>query len=194
MKAVKTMRTFLAVEPPGEIKNRIELLQGKLKNLYPEGIRWVNRDGIHLTLKFFGNVEEKKIALIRDIIEREVTDSEEFWFTVENLGFFPSPKHPRVIWLGLGGDIRSLSELNKRLEQNFVASGFREEEHPFTPHLTLGRIKGNINMENWRSSVSEEEITEIGAFYVYELILFKSELTPQGARYTKLASFPLGKK
>lgn len=188
----KPIRTFLAIELPPGIKY---LIEGIKEKLMPElkGIRWIKPEGMHLTLKFFGDVSQDDVARISEVIEKNVRDIAPMRLNVGLPGGFPSLKKPRVLWLGTGGDVQRLTVLHAKIEEDLKGCGFPEEKRPFKPHLTLGRTlsRGGI------ISGTENIIAKTGElgrhrFDARELILFKSELKPGGAVYTKLVTFPFG--
>jgi 2'-5' RNA ligase len=138
-------------------------------------------------LKFFGNISEADVRAVSNIVERQAAAVAPMSFQLGELGVFPDYQHPRVIWIGLMGDISPLEALQRRLDQQFQTIGFPGEDRPFRAHLTLGRVKtakGPIGL-----SQSVGEIRMVGSFKVGDLSLFRSQLTPQGACYTKLATF-----
>ena len=137
----KTIRAFLAVELPGEILNRITDIQKLLKKTIHGVIRWVRPEGMHLTLKFFGNISGDDVVNISRVVERSVADVKPLSLSVKTVGVFPDIMRPRVIWLGINGDVGPLLMLQKVMDQGFQDLGFKEEGRPFRPHLTLGRIK-----------------------------------------------------
>ena len=183
----KTIRAFLATDLPDEILREIAGVQSSLKRSLRGDIRWVRPEGIHLTLKFFGNVSEADVRAISDIVVRQVASVAPMSFQLGELGAFPDYQHPRVIWVGLMGDIGPLAVLQKRLEQQFQTIGFPEEGRPFRAHLTLARVKtakGPIGLAQ-----SVDAIRTTGRFEIGDLSLYSSRLSPQGAFYTKLATF-----
>jgi 2'-5' RNA ligase len=108
-------------------------------------------------------------------------------FQLEELGAFPNQQRPRVIWIGLQGDVDPLLELQRNLDHQFQSIGFPMEDRPFRAHLTLGRVKTSKGPIGLPQAVSEIKVT--GEFRADSLVLFRSELTPKGAHYTKLATF-----
>jgi 2'-5' RNA ligase len=183
----KNIRAFLATDPPEEILREIAGVQGSLKRSLRGDIRWVRPEGIHLTLKFFGDISEADVRAIFDIVERQVASVAPMSFQLGELGAFPDYQHPRVIWVGLMGDISPLEELQKRLDQQFQTIGFPGEDRPFRAHLTLGRVKTAKGPIGLAQSVGAIRTT--GRFKIGDLSLFRSQLSPQGASYTKLATF-----
>lgn len=185
----KLIRTFLAIDLPEEIKVQIENVQNRLKSTV-KGIRWTRPEGIHLTLKFFGNISENKIADISSVVEKNTVDIRPLSLKVSTLGTFPNLKRPRVLWLGIGGSVEKLSDLQKEIEKDLESIGFQRENRAFRAHLTLGRIKSPKNVKGLSEIIKNEEIYDAGSFCAGGLTLLKSDLTPQGAIYTKLAYFP----
>ncbi|MBW2557621.1 MAG: RNA 2',3'-cyclic phosphodiesterase [Deltaproteobacteria bacterium] len=188
----KPIRTFLAMELPPDIKDLIEGLKERLRPVL-KGIRWTRPEGMHLTLKFFGDVFQNDVARISEVVGRNVRDVAPMGLNVGLPGGFPSLKKPRVLWLGIGGDVQKLLALQAEIERNLEKCGFSGEKRAFKPHLTLGRARSRGGI----ISGTEDVITETGEpcthrFDARELILFESELKPDGAVHTKLATFPFG--
>jgi 2'-5' RNA ligase len=188
----KTKRVFLAVDLPDDIKEQLVAIQDKLKFLL-EGVRWTRPEGIHLTLKFFGNIVDKDIALISEVVERHTKNTRPIALHGEKVGAFPNFKRPRVLWLGLNGDIERLSSLQKTIENDLDRYGYKKEKRGFKPHLTLGRAKSSRGIILGLPEVTKREDTyKAGQFDSNGLTLFESKLKPGGAVYTKLAYFPFG--
>jgi 2'-5' RNA ligase len=191
MNSEKNIRTFLAIEPPSEVRTEIANIQNRLRRSCPFDVRWVKPEGIHLTLKFFGDISETDIAAISGVAEKYVQTAAPLHFEVKKLGVFPSLKRPRVVWIGLVGDTSSLLGLQYKLDQGFYGCGFPKEERPFRPHLTLGRIK-TPQISGDAEKFIQRDDCDAGNLTAFGLSLIKSDLTPQGAVYTKLAWFPFG--
>lgn len=187
----KTIRTFLAIELPEEIKTQLRNIQDRLK-ANVKGIRWTRPEGIHLTLKFFGNVSENDIANISSVVEKKTKDVRPVTLNVETVGAFPNFKRPRVIWIGISGAVEGLSVLQKEIDTDIEALGFQKESRGFRPHLTLGRVKSPKEVKGLSKITEDGKSYAAGSFIAGGLTLFKSELTPKGAIYTKLAYFPFG--
>lgn len=186
----KAMRAFLAVDPPEEIFNEIIKIQERLKKTIGGDIRWVRPEGIHLTLKFFGYVYQSDVANISLVVKNNVANMKALMLNVRNLGAFPSLNRPRVLWLGLDGDTDALISLQVEIDTGFQEYGFKKEERPFRPHLTLARIKEPRGLDGLAEAVKKNEDYNAGSFTISGLTLFKSELRPTGAIYTKLSHFP----
>ena len=185
----KSIRAFLAVEIPPDIKDRIREIQRGLTPLVRD-IRWTRPEGIHLTLKFFGNISNDDIPCISRVIERKTRDTAPIVLQVKELGVFPGPGRPRVLWIGMQGEIDRLSRLQGEIESDLQECGFQREERRFTPHLTLGRAKSQKKMFTSIANVlTDKETYHAGQFGVRGLTLFKSDLKPEGAVYTKLVHY-----
>lgn len=186
----KTIRAFVAIELPGEILNEIVGIQNRLKKTIHGVIRWARPEGMHLTLKFFGNISGDDVVNISRVVEKTVADVKPFSLSVGAVGVFPDVMRPRVIWLGINGDVVPLNNLQKVMEYGFQGYGFKREARPFRPHLTLGRIKSPKGVIGLAAVVEGGGNYVAGQFQADGLTLLKSELTPGGAIYTKLAQFP----
>jgi 2'-5' RNA ligase len=185
------IRAFLAIELPEALRPGLAQVQGEFKRSRAE-VRWVPPGNIHLTLKFFGNVPEDEIGSLALAARQAAAGEELLQLKVTVAGAFPSPKAPRVVWLGLGGDLVPLTRLYQRLEKAFAALGYPPEGRAFNPHLTLGRVKSPVNREKLASMLAKLPPLDWPPFTVKELILFQSVLSPQGSKYTPLKVIPLG--
>lgn len=183
------MRLFLAVELPDAVRQGLDALQARLRDSWP-GWRWVRPEGIHLTLRFLGEVDEATDAAARAGWRQAAAGCAAFRFRLEGLGRFPPGGRPRVLWVGVGeeGSSGRLAALATAVEGAARKAGFAAERRTFHPHLTLARAKRG-GRPQWGEGI-EPGIEE--AVAVDRLVLFRSELRPDGARYTALDSFPLG--
>ncbi len=187
------IRAFLALEFPASIREKITGYIKSLQNVSPK-TRWVNPRQVHLTLKFFGSLEQETLDRIATALASLLTSFAPFSLTLNGAGGFPKLFRPRVIWVDLGGEKEYLKGLQQALEETLSPLGIAREDRPFQPHLTLGRNKiPEVNeplyhlLRNWVEPESEP-------FRVDEVILFQSDLKPGGPVYTKLKVFPLGEK
>ncbi len=187
------IRSFLAIELPKLILSKIEGVQGDLRSTHAD-VRWVSPEKIHLTLKFFGNIEESRIDVIFKSIEEPVRNTLPFSVRVKGAGAFPSLKNPRVIWMGLADGIEMLISLQKEIEARLEKIGFEPEDRPFQPHLTLGRMKSSRGKEDLVRKMENHTEEEFGAFQVERVALFKSDLRPSGPIYTLLRILRLGNR
>jgi 2'-5' RNA ligase len=185
------IRSFLAFELPPEIREQIGAASTELRRLRLP-VRWVKLDNIHLTMVFLGSVNEDVIDDINEKVGRVAMG----FFTIKTrltgLGVFPNWRRPRVVWVGLNGDIERLSKLRDALQTELKPLGLREEARPFRPHLTLGRFKGAVDRdEELKWILDRYHDIGSGMHTLHELVLFKSDLKPDGPVYTKMASWPL---
>ena len=185
------IRSFLAIELPEPILTKIGEVQGGLRSSHAD-VRWTNPEKIHLTLKFFGNIEESRIDLIFKSIEEPIRNTRPFSLKVRGVGAFPHLKNPRVIWIGLVDEREALTSLLKQIETCLERIGFRPEDRPFHPHLTLGRMKSSRGREELVGRMERHREEEFGDFKVERVVLFKSDLRPSGPIYTPLGDMKLG--
>ena len=185
------IRSFLAIELPKPILGKIEEVQGDLRLTHAD-VRWVSPERIHLTLKFFGNIEESRIDSISKSIEEPIQNTLPFSVKVQGIGAFPYLKNPRVIWMGLvnGGEV--LISLQKQIDTRLEKIGFQPEDRPFHPHLTLGRMKSSRGKDELVGRMEKHKEEEFGDLQVEKVILFKSDLRPSGPIYTLLKEMKLG--
>ena len=184
------MRCFIAISLPEELKAKISGIQEKLKAAGAD-VSWTRPEGMHLTLKFFGEIEDKRIPKIEKALDAVVNGIPTFTLSVSGMGTFPDMRRPRVIWIGLKEDGGNLLRLQKGVEEDLKKTGFPSEDRRFTPHITLGRIRSNKNTDKLLRLIEEEKVEELGSFDVSEVHLIKSELKPAGAEYTELYSIIL---
>ena len=186
------IRAFLAVDLPASLRPVLSWAQGELKKSGAD-VKWVPVGNIHITLKFFGNITEGQVTAITEAVTALAANQAPFTLAVTDAGAFPSPKNPRVVWLGVGGDLEIMREFYRRLEIAFAALGFPAEDRPFSPHLTLGRVKSPTRRVALTQSLVHLPAPEAPPFQVSEVVLFRSQLSPQGATYLPLKVIPLGR-
>jgi 2'-5' RNA ligase len=185
------IRSFLAFELPVEIREQIRVISKELKKTALP-VRWVKVDNIHLTILFLGSVDEDTIGDIEEKVNVVVKGFSAFKTKLNAVGAFPHWKRPRVIWIGLNGDIGRLSNLRNKLLEELKVLGFMPEKRPFRPHLTLGRFKGPIDQgEDMKWILDRYRDINSDLYQLNELILYKSDLKPDGPVYTKMATWPL---
>lgn len=184
------IRTFIACDIPETLLEKILNLQDKLKGLDAD-VSWTKISGIHITLKFLGDIEEGSIDKIASVILDAAKGQSSFEIKIKGSGSFPSLKNPRVIWLGVMDEAGRLSSIQQALDSGLKALGFEPDEREFRPHLTLGRVKGAKGKERLSSAISGLKDVEIGSFPIDRVIFYKSELKPAGAIYTKLKDIML---
>jgi 2'-5' RNA ligase len=186
---MEQIRSFVAIELPEELKLELAKLQSQLKTASRASVKWVDTRGIHLTLKFLGNVEAKQIPAIVEAIAKASQGIAPFHLEAAGTGVFPGQRQPRVVWVGLRGDVPVLLRLQEHLEAALVPLGFASEARSFTPHITLGRVRPEglaIDKQNLAQAVTSTQFEATTPLEAKAVVLIKSQLTPSGAIYTRL--------
>ena len=176
------IRTFICIEIPQSIKERINRLQEILRQIDAQ-ISWTKPSNIHLTLKFLGGVEASRIERVKKALERAANGISPFEVEVGGAGCFPSARSPRVLWVGISNVPELMQHLYSNIEDELAREGFAREKRKFSPHLTIGRIRAPHNS----ARVAEALIAggfESEAFIATEVILMRSDLKPTGSIYT----------
>ena len=188
------IRSFIAIELPSKIKTELSGLVGRLSPKYQRSVKWVNPEGIHLTLKFLGSVPEEKISDIIDVLDDIASESHPFELCLDEVGAFPNLKSPRVAWVGISGNLHDLSSIHRKIENSIVHLGFEKEKRVFSAHLTIGRVKDSTNKierADIGRDLSVSAIKQSLPFSINGFTLMKSTLTPKGAIYEQIACFTL---
>ena len=181
----QAIRSFIAIELPDGIQSGLENTQQELKSMRLRA-RWVKPRNIHLTLKFLGDIDPSDIDNIAGAMDDAVREFAPFTLKVGGIGFFPGIKRPRVVWVGLGGDSQILFDLQRKLEDRLAAVGFPKEKRAFKAHLTLGRIRDAVHPDIAGRAIQQFARSAGQHFTADRIILFKSDLKPTGAEYSKL--------
>jgi len=184
-----SIRSFIAIDLPEPVRRQIEAFVQELKKSDAQ-VGWVRIEGIHLTLKFLGNIAPESIEEIKPALARAASQTAPIRIEPAGCGAFPTIKSPRVIWVGLGGQISSLAELERRIEAAMIPLGFKPEDRPFKPHLTVGRVKGRLRLQALQQILLAHRDFTVEPFDAAEVVLYKSDLRPDGARYTPLFKAP----
>jgi 2'-5' RNA ligase len=161
----------------------------------PGVVRWVRPEGIHLTLKFLGEVESDRIEEVSRRIWAVAQGHRAFRVQVAGVGCFPSPQRPRVVWVGVKEQAGTLAGLQNDLERALSAIGFAREDRPFNPHLTLGRVRREaspVDAARVGALIAGQSEELLGEVEVREVTLFRSDLRPTGPIYSALAVAELG--
>jgi 2'-5' RNA ligase len=184
-----SIRTFIAIELTAECR---ESLAGVQKRLIPagKGVKWVRPEAIHLTLKFLGNIDEAQVEPVSEAMAQAAASCPPLRLRLKGVGAFPGVSRPRVVWVGVVGDTQPLGALQRDLEARLARLGFEPEARAFSPHLTVGRVRDFPSSGRGKSPLAEAIVAlsglELEEFEAGELILFRSELRPGGAVYTRL--------
>lgn len=188
------IRSFLAFELPVDIKRIIMAVSEDVRQLLLN-VRWVNVTNIHLTIVFVGNVQEEQIKPIQDIVKDVCQGYGPFSIGIKGIGLFGSRRNPRVLWIGLDGAIDRMGYFRDDLQKGLRPFGIKEEKRRFKPHLTLGRFrKGARTGTHLDDLLSKYHDLTSPECIIEELVLFKSDLKPGGAVYSKLKEWPLNGK
>ena len=179
------IRSFLAIELPETILKEIGQVEEDLRSSHAD-VRWVSPEKIHLTLKFFGNIDELRIEPIVKSTVGAIQTISPFLLGVKGIGAFPNAKSPRVIWIGLLDEKEVLVSFQRSLETELEKIGFEPENRPFQAHLTLGRVKSSRGREELVRLMEKYGEKAFGDFQVKSVILFRSDLRPTGPIYTPL--------
>jgi RNA 2',3'-cyclic 3'-phosphodiesterase len=185
------VRAFIAVQLPVELKAKLSALQRQLRSL-PAEIAWVSEAGIHLTLKFLGEVEEAQLGPVVSCLSEVAQRSQPFHLTVSGIGVFPHESAPRVLWVGIEDRTGLLVHLQHALASRLAQVGYRLDGHSYTPHLTLARLKRVSRRDEFQSLLKAHQQLEIGQLNVGEIELMESRLHASGARYSTVKAMPLG--
>lgn len=184
------MRTFVAVNLDETLRARLGHAQRRLEESGAD-VKWANPEGLHVTLKFLGEVEEARVGEISRAIGQALDGCGAFRLRLRGAGSFPSPTAPRVIWVGTAEGAEALADMAARVEQAAQALGFERERRPFAGHITLGRARSPRGRERLVEGIAALAHEEFGEMTVEQAALMKSRLTPQGAIYSSVQAFAL---
>ncbi len=182
-----SLRCFIALPTADEVKTRITELQSKLKESSAD-VKWDSPDKFHITLKFLGNSEQSVIDSLSARLELLPQNVSYIRALFNSVGAFPSLQRPKVIWVGIE-HTEELRKLQSDVESLCAELGFKREEREFHPHITLGRVKGNRNLDRLTDMLKSLTLDPIQA-RCSEILLIRSDLKPSGSVYTILKSFP----
>jgi 2'-5' RNA ligase len=187
---MEQIRSFIAIELPDELRVRLEQLEAQLKSATQARVKWVDPSSIHLTLKFLGDIDAGRTGEIIRAMEEAVKGIPPFRLVVKDLGVFPNVRRVQVAWVGLGGEVDRLRQLQQRLESNLEQLGFASESRAFTPHLTIARIRDQASPDERQrfGQLIASTSFEAGEISVDAISLMRSQLTRQRAIYSRLGS------
>ena len=183
------MRAFVSVDPEG-LDGEIEALQGKFEDI--GGLDFVAPENVHLTLFFLGDVEESRLGAITDAIEEGVSESGVLPFRAafDGLGVFLSREYIRVLWVGVSEGSEELTRLQERIEGRLTDLGFEPDDHEFTPHATIARMRHAGGKERLQSKLDAFDPT-LGTREIEAVCLTESTLAEDGSEYETVERFPL---
>jgi 2'-5' RNA ligase len=186
-----TIRAFIAIEPTAQIRSALGDIQSKLQRAdLGAKVSWVKPGGIHITLRFLGDVPSSQVEEIGSAMGRAAGGHSKFRIACGGVGVFPESGSPRVVWAGVTEGVDSLSRLSRDINMQLSQLGFPPEDRAFKAHLTLGRVKSRLDRSRLLSLVEKLETPPM-KMVAEEVILFRSDLRPQGAIYTSLKRIAL---
>ncbi len=194
---MEQVRSFIAIELPDELKLGLTQLEAQLKMSKQPWVKWVDPYSIHLTLKFLGSIAVDRISEITGAMEEATQGISPFHLEVKDLGVFPNLRRVQVVWVGISGEVDKLSQLQQHLESNLARLGFAPERRSFTPHLTLARLRNQASLDERQSFGQLIATTRFEAVYTIKvdaINLMRSQLTREGAIYSRINSVGLNKK
>jgi len=182
------MRSFIAIDITEEAKQAIAGLQRELRRLDP-AVTWTRPENVHLTLKFLGEIDEELVPSIIEHCSGKAREMSPFRLELSYPGVFPNMRHPRVLWVGLKGDLGPLSRLQEAVDQAMEGLGFSLENGVFRPHLTIGRVKGGRKLREMLARMEMYDMPQV-SFEIRDLVLYQSELSPGGSKYMEISRMP----
>jgi len=179
-------RTFIAVEISDEIRNNAVALQEALAKTGAE-VKWATPDTMHVTLLFLGEVDDRELHAVCRVVQDVAATEPPFPLRVSGVGAFPTPRRPKTLWAGITDGATELKRLYDRLEAKLLELGcYRKEERGYTPHLTLGRVKGEADGFTLAKELPKRLAWDGGRTVVDEVVVFASVLEKDGPVYTVL--------
>ena len=184
---METIRAFIAVQIPDEVKSKFAEAQRKLMEAGAD-VRWVKPGNTHITLQFLGDAPVGKIEEIESALGRAATFHQAVDISVEGLGVFPNARRPRVVWIGVSEGADSLAAMQASVSEEMRRLGFEPDKKGFSAHITLGRVKSQKNVQKLASLLEAEK-----DFRAEEIHLIRSVLSSEGPTYSTLSSSELRK-
>lgn len=187
---MERVRSFVAILLSDEVRAGVAAEIARLRPLAPR-VGWVAAPNLHLTLKFLGELTPDALEQVKDGLTEAVAGAAPFRLHFYDLGAFPAMTRPRVLWVGVAEGGQAAQALQARVEAALGRRGFPGEERPFSPHLTVGRVREPRGLAGLQEAMARDARMDFGGMEVRGLSLMRSDLSPAGSRYTELANFPL---
>jgi 2'-5' RNA ligase len=187
------VRLFIACEVPEDVKMAVGGLIDDLRSRSGTAVRWIRPEGVHVTLKFLGEVPSKKLPSIKIAMQEAVVRHSPFNLEFSNIGTFGGREGLRIMWIGIAGDVLRLEALVRDVNLALAVVGFEPERRPFRPHLTLGRVRDEVGTRQ-RAEIEVavgKTTVPTSAWRTSQVSLMRSRLTRTGAVYDVIATFPL---
>lgn len=185
------MRCFVAVPVSVSVRRRVGELQRELRRAEAD-VKWVEEGNLHLTLKFLGEIGEEAAGRLRELLSAEASRWPPLEVEYAGTGSFPGGDRPRVIWVGVRGDVGKLVSLAAAVDRAAEHVGVPREGRPFAAHLTVGRVRSPRDIRRLAAALERWNEAGFGRDEIREIVLYRSTLAPQGPVYDPLARFPLG--
>lgn len=188
------LRLFVAVTLPPAVRDVLAGVIERLRAADLRGVRTVAPDGVHITLKFLGNVDAGRVPALAEALSAAGEGAGPFELALQGVGAFPDERAPRVLWAGVSGDTQALGALALRVDEACARLGFPRERRAFSPHLTIARLRDTATAEDRRragDALAGVGLDDATGFDVEAVHLIKSTLTPSGARYATLRSMTI---
>jgi 2'-5' RNA ligase len=180
-------RVFCAFELAQSLRVRVKEHAQRVREAVPDAAAsWSRPENIHLTVKFFGNVDQAKVPMISEALARVAEEFSPIGITVGATGVFPRPSRPQVLWIGIDDRTGALMKLRKRVQDECAREGFPKEDRAFHPHLTIARIRQPRNANRLAQAHLHTDFAA-SELVLNELVLFRSELSPKGSKYTPIS-------
>lgn len=185
------LRMFIAIETPENVAGQLQRLIERLQTI-DAPVRWVKPGQMHWTIKFLGDVDMLETAQVCQRMQEVAAQFEPIELTVQGLGAFPTVDRPRTLWIGSTTGNEAMEELHAALDASLGVMGFNREQRRFTPHLTLGRVRGTKNIDQLNELLEAEAEFLAGSMWADEMILFSSDLQSTGPVYEVVGRAPFG--
>lgn len=186
------IRTFVAIELDDALRRKIADARAQLERT--RAVKWGAVDNIHITLKFLGDVDAAAMPALEQALAAACQATPPFALTLRGIGAFPNTQRPNVVWIGAEGQIDAMLTLAKKIDAACAVLGFARDERPFTPHLTIGRVKRDASpndRKNIGALIERAQVGALGELKVEQISVMKSALRPAGSVYTRLAQIQL---
>ena len=189
------IRSFIAIPVPGAGIRALEDAMEKLDSELGGGVRWVRAEGIHLTLKFMGDIHAEMAERVLAVLPPVAARFAPFELSISGLGVFPNPRRPRVLWAGVHGDLETLSALQMAVDDAVGELGLPKEQRAFSPHLTLGRVRRDVpegQLRRIAQVMTDGELAATPPWTADTVNLMRTELDPAGSKHFLVGSALIG--
>lgn len=187
---MESIRTFIAIQMPADIRQKLAEIGEELKKSGADA-KWVAEDNFHITLKFLGNVTAGRMTAVSQVVGSVVERTESFHLVLSGVGAFPRLSRPSVVWVGISDGSDRVASLAEKIDAELGRLGFEREERPFSGHVTIARIRTSKNLERLKEIIEGLREQHVGVFGVESVAIMKSELRRSGPIYTAINEYDL---